>query len=390
MGTYIPDPGRILLVNESELQQSMIINCFDHDEFEFHTAPGGAQAIQNIHALRQKGISIDVVVVDKNVPDSLKLAGEIRNRYSSSAVVMITDEIDRNIMREYILAGAVGAVTSESFENDLPGLLRNLLPNRILAVDDNSMTREIVKQILNDAGMKVCQASDGTTAIEQCKKMRSIQMLYDLLLLDVKMEGLDGISTFEVIRGYIPDAKGLVFTSHTSNDIIIRCKEAGLSGCIKKVEAEVLAKSLPCKLKSLLPKKLLFADDSDLMREAIRAALEEKKYKVVGEATDGLEAFELYKSLHPQGVVLDVKMPGMDGIESLQKIRAYEKSRGIMEKAYIVMHTSENSKEMVAQCLNAGANSYVIKPEAIDETNLMEKFAPLFDKFTAGFKKLYG
>lgn len=107
---------------------------------------------------------------------------------------------------------------------------------------------------------------------------------------------------------------------------------------------------------------ILLADDHVLVRKGIKAMLEsESEIIVVGEAGNGLEALESARTLKPDILILDIRMPVMTGLEAAAKLKAYAPET----KAVILsMHDSE---EYVMQALDAGAYGYLLKDTDKDE-----------------------
>ena len=71
------------------------------------------------------------------------------------------------------------------------------------------------------------------------------------------------------------------------------------------------------------PIRVLIADDHEVVRDGLRMILEaEESFDVVGEAADGVEAVELTGQLRPQVVLMDLRMPRMNGLEAIERIRA--------------------------------------------------------------------
>jgi len=109
---------------------------------------------------------------------------------------------------------------------------------------------------------------------------------------------------------------------------------------------------------------LLIADDHPLFRMGLRVALEREGFEIVGEASDGQEALKLCLQLLPDGVVLDVRMPHMDGITAARLLRE-QRYRGL-----ITLLTTFNEPVLLQQAALAGADAYWSKelpPEALAE-----------------------
>jgi two-component system chemotaxis response regulator CheY len=110
---------------------------------------------------------------------------------------------------------------------------------------------------------------------------------------------------------------------------------------------------------------VLIVDDAAFMRVMLREILGELGLEVVAEGEDGEQAIELYRRLRPDLVLLDVKMPRLDGIAALDRIIAED------PQAQVIMVTALGQKEAVLASIKAGARDFVIKPfdqERVQET----------------------
>jgi two-component system response regulator NreC len=105
--------------------------------------------------------------------------------------------------------------------------------------------------------------------------------------------------------------------------------------------------------------RVLLADDHTLVRQGIRRILQEQKtFEVVGEAVDGRDVVEKALELMPDVVVLDIAMPGLNGIEATRQILRRHPSVGVL---VLSMHAEEG---YVVQALRSGARGYVLKDAA--------------------------
>jgi DNA-binding NarL/FixJ family response regulator len=112
-----------------------------------------------------------------------------------------------------------------------------------------------------------------------------------------------------------------------------------------------------------MPKRIrvLIADDHRLFAEALEAILgADERITVVGRAGDGVEAVELSRSLTPDVVLMDVSMPGLDGIEATRQIRSDGGAR-------VLVLTGSNSRADVDRSRKAGASGYVTKDRIASE-----------------------
>jgi two-component system chemotaxis response regulator CheY len=106
---------------------------------------------------------------------------------------------------------------------------------------------------------------------------------------------------------------------------------------------------------------VLVADDSAFQRALTRRALEDEGLVVVGEAGDGEHVSDLYRRLGPDAVLLDLHMPGRDGLAVLRHLR------GIDPAATVVVCSAERREAKVLAALELGASDYVAKPWQAEE-----------------------
>ncbi len=108
--------------------------------------------------------------------------------------------------------------------------------------------------------------------------------------------------------------------------------------------------------------KLLLADDHAVVRAGTRELLERQPdFDIVGEAADGEEAVSLTSELHPDVVIMDVRMPKMSGVEATRRIKAEHPD------VRVLVLTAHDDDEYVFALLQAGANGYLMKTAEIDE-----------------------
>jgi two-component system, NarL family, response regulator NreC len=108
--------------------------------------------------------------------------------------------------------------------------------------------------------------------------------------------------------------------------------------------------------------RVLLADDHQLFRDGLRALLQRSPgFAVAGEASDGLEALRLTHELHPDIVLLDISMPGLNGVEATRRIAAE------MPKTCVLILSMHADRRFVAETLRAGASGYLLKDSAFPE-----------------------
>lgn len=104
-----------------------------------------------------------------------------------------------------------------------------------------------------------------------------------------------------------------------------------------------------------MPTRVVIAEDEAIIRLDLKETLEEEGYEVVGETGRGDEAVQLVKDLAPDLAILDIKMPGMDGLSAAREISAERKSA-------VLILTAFSQRDLIEQARDAGALAYLVKP----------------------------
>ncbi len=236
----------------------------------------------------------------------------------------------------------------------------------ILVADDSLTYRCGIEELLQDNGYQVVTACDGEEALTVWRQAQP-----DLAILDVIMPGLDGVQVCQEIkrnerRKY---TSVLMLTSKDDVDDKVQGLDAGADEYITKPfnEDELLAKvssllryrHLQDEL-GILPEQksvVLVADDSLTVRMQLAELLDDEGYKP-SLVEDGIEALETVSKILPDLVILDVVMPGMNGIEVCRQL----KSNPATQQIPIIIITSKNDIDDKIRGLEAGADDYLFKP----------------------------
>lgn len=105
---------------------------------------------------------------------------------------------------------------------------------------------------------------------------------------------------------------------------------------------------------------VLLVDDHPTVRMAMRILLERERFQVIGEAGDGIDAVQKARQLRPDVVVLDIGLPGLDGMEVIKRMQLLESAPKIM------VLTGQPADLYVRRCLDAGIAAFVNKDEDLD------------------------
>jgi two-component system chemotaxis response regulator CheY len=101
---------------------------------------------------------------------------------------------------------------------------------------------------------------------------------------------------------------------------------------------------------------VLIVDDLAFIKIVLRDILEKAGFRVVGEASNGEQAISMYQDTRPDVVLMDITMPGMDGLTALKKIREID------EAARVIICSALGQQQLIVQAIQLGAKDFIVKP----------------------------
>jgi len=219
----------------------------------------------------------------------------------------------------------------------------------ILIVDDLRSIRLTLGGILEDEGHNVVTVEDGYQAIKAVRKTP-----FDVIFMDIKMPGINGVQTFREIKKIDPKAAVIMMTAYSVEELV---KEALEEGAYAIVYKPFDIDRIVAIIEEVLHEKILIlvVDDEFGDRETLKMILEDKGYRVAT-ARDGAEAIEMVKSRHYNIIFLDVRLPDMNGVET------YEQVRKIDPRATVIMMTGYTEEDLVKRAITQGAYTCIYKP----------------------------
>ena len=275
--------------------------------------------------------------------------------------------------------------TSMSSQDQASVQLQEEIPMAsVLVVDDHATNRRILADTLTCWGMKVTLADDGLDALETLQTKASRQEFFRLLVTDAHMPNLDGFALSERIQmdPELKDLQIIMLTSSPQSGDAAQCRKNGLSAFLTKpvrqseLKAAVLRilgqagahagpenplaeKRLQPPEFSLDPLRILLAEDNIVNQHLARKLLEKESH-LVTVAGDGRAALRLLEQQEFDLVLMDVQMPGMDGLEATAVLREREQKTGA--HLVVIALTAHAMKRDEDRCLAAGMDGYVAKP----------------------------
>jgi CheY-like chemotaxis protein/signal transduction histidine kinase/CHASE3 domain sensor protein len=280
-------------------------------------------------------------------------------------------------------AGAAGYLKKPVSKREVDAVLDGLPPpvsgaRRVLIIDDSPADRRLVREMLRDEPVKIDEVGSGEAALD-----RIAQEAYDLLILDLGLPGIDGFQFLEqaAARGPVP-----AVVIHSGREL---SREEGLR--LREFTDTIVMKNAPSPQRLLdevtlflhsirrvgapLPaaprvavgefsgRQVLVVDDDMRNIFALSKALRTRGLKVIM-AQDGHKALaQLEANADVDLVLMDIMMPGMDGYETIRRIREREEWKTLP----IIAVTAKAMLGDREKCIEAGANDYCSKPIDIDQ-----------------------
>jgi PAS domain S-box-containing protein len=261
----------------------------------------------------------------------------------------------------------------------LVGDLRGL---RVLVVDDSETSRQILSESLHTMTFDVGLAASGEEALVELDRAADSGRPYDLILMDYKMPGMDGIEAGRRIKRAAGKSRTptlVMVTAYGREEVMTQAQGAGFDGfLIKPVNQSVLFNTImevfgrsghgsggpltgPAisgdALAAIRGARLLVAEDHEVNQQVAREILESAGC-IVDLANNGQEAVEKARAGSYDAVLLDIQMPVMDGLQAARELRAEGRYRDLPVIA-MTAHAMAGDRE---QSLEAGMNDHVTKP----------------------------
>ena len=223
-----------------------------------------------------------------------------------------------------------------------------MMKTNILVVDDLKSSRLTLGGILEDEGHNVVLVENGYQAIEAAK-----QVPFDLVFMDIKMPGINGVQTFHEVKKINPQAAVIMMTAYSVEGLVREALEEGAYAVVyKPFDMEHVVSIIESALHRTL---ILVVDDYFADQETLKAILEERGYRVVAAET-GAEALARVKEKHFDIIFLDIRLPDIDGAQIFEEVKAIDPA------ATVIMMTGYSEEELVRRAISQGAYTCIYKP----------------------------
>ena len=250
---------------------------------------------------------------------------------------------------------------------------------RILAVDDEPENCKSIQMLMKDLGISVDIALGGEEAVRLVKDASGAGRCYDMILLDWKMPGMDGVETEKRIRSFVPVSVPIIFlTAYDGDEVreevlqtenceflakpffVFAFKEKILEMQDKQTGQDRISDEK--EPESLIGRHLLVAEDNEINAEILEELLDIEGVScvIVENGRLALERFGCSAAGEFDAILMDVQMPEMNGYDATRAIRSLErKDAGSIP---IIAMTANAFTEDVKDAMAAGMNAHISKP----------------------------
>ena len=341
--------------------------------------------------VRDTGIGMDREFLPKIFDAFSQEDGSRKSKYGSTGLGMaitknivemmngtISVESEKGVGTEFTIV-----VSLRNSEHQGPVREDSIDPNamKVLVVDDDAVTAEHTRTVLDEVGIRADVCHDGRTALSMLGLQHAKQEPYNLVLMDWKMPEMDGLEASRLIRDrYSNETTVIILTAYNWDEIVHEAAAAGVDSFLAKPlfasnvisEFERVARRNNMSLfrekqrAELKGRRILLAEDMEINAEIMMDILSIEEAEV-DHAENGRRALEMF-SASPVGaysaILMDVRMPEMDGLEAAAAIRALD--RPDARTIPIIALTANAFDEDVQSSLQAGMNAHLTKPVESD------------------------
>lgn len=266
-----------------------------------------------------------------------------------------------------------------------------VLPSwNILIVDDDELLCKTTKETLQSIGINAEWTLSGEKAIELVNQRHKVRNDYQIILLDWKLPGMDGIQVAREIRKILGDqAPILLISAYDWSEFETEAREAGVNGFISKplfksTLYHVLSQYMVTETEhdqtvvqntDLAGCRILIAEDNEINWEVAKELLSDLGMELEW-AEDGqicLDKFLESPKGYYDAILMDIRMPHMNGYEATKAIRASTHSEAL--SIPIIAMSADAFSDDIKQCLDCGMNAHVAKPIDVAElTRLLKRY----------------
>ena len=328
----------ILVVDDDPKVSKNICEYLNEAGYITITASSGKEALDLAERFLPVAITLDIIMPEMDGWEVLqKLKDNQKTKDIPVIIISVSNDRDTGVA-----LGAVGYINKPVSKNILISEIYKLnkAPDTVMIVDDNNFELNQMSSIIKSEKIDTILASTGG----QCLSMLEDE-IPDILVLDLMMPGMDGFDVLDKIRKK-KETNDLPVIIVTAKDLTVEDRSR-LSGQISSVvaksdttqsdlykEVKRIIDDLNQPIKTIISKndsskkRILIVEDNPDAIIQVKAVLENKNY-LVDVAEGGQQALDYIKFTIPDGIIMDLMMPEIDGFDVLEKLRSSETSKNV-------------------------------------------------------------
>ena len=365
----------VLIVDDDPKILAFMASTFQAEGYGTLVTSSGQEALELAARYQPFAITLDVIMPGM---DGWEVLTRLKKDPTTAHIPVIIVSVSQD--RETGIAlGAVGYVSKPVDSTRLMNEMRQIIgqmPLSALVVDDNALDRENLVSILENKGVKTAATENGEACLSRLKTNRP-----DVLILDLVMPEMDGFELLERIRS-TPEYESLPVIVVTAKDLTatekIRLEKQTASILLKspmtpdqlmekiKKIFEELPETQPFDALDTPASPILLVEDNDATIVQIQKTLEELAIEVTL-AKDGKQALAYLENHRPQGIILDLMMPYVDGFEVLEALKQNPDTRHI---PVLVLSAKELSAEEHSRLKSNNIYQFIQKGD-VDKSELI-------------------
>ncbi len=366
----------ILVVDDDPKVIKNISEYLKKSGYDIISTTSGKEAITLAEKYQPYAITLDIIMPEM---DGWEVLQKLKLNPKTSDIPVIVISVSNERDTGYAL-GASGYINKPVDKQVLISEIRKLNeePETVMIVDDNELELKHMAEIIEAENIETILAHDGEESIKLIAKKNP-----DILVLDLLMPGMDGFQVLEQIRKN-PETQNLPVIVVTAKDITEDDKMQ-LSGKVSTLitKSSTTPQDLYKEINRILKKlnksgnirisdnenpRILIVEDNEDAIIQIKSILEKEEY-TVDVANGGQEALDYIQHTVPDGIILDLMMPDIDGFEVLEKLRSTELTNNI---PVIILTAKDLTHDDLSKLSNNNIQQLIHKGD-VDVEGLLSK-----------------
>lgn len=358
---------RILIADDEEGLRLSMAGILELEGHDVVTAGNGYEAIEKV-----KEGSFDIAFLDIKMPgiDGVETFKEIKRISPETIVIMMTAFAVKDLIREAISEGAYACI-SKPFDMDriIDTIKEVSLKPFVVVIDDDPSLCSLLYDRFRENGFNVVTKSSGMEGLDLVRRR-----IPDVLFLDILMEGMDGVATLKKLKEMLGTncPKTVIMSAH---DLQGDLDEAIKLGAVDFIRKPLNFEALNATIRKLLDKdkklKICVVDDDKALCDSLKEILAANGYDV-DTAYSGNEVVEKIKNEVFKILILDIRLPDINGVEVYERIKKLNSNVGVIFISGYA--TDENVNEIIQK------NNYTYLQKPFEPDNLIKMIENIKEK----------